>query len=156
MAHSFKTNNGYRTFGQFNEPDDAGNYIYKKKAKTVFCNPNLCKPSITVNTQENLRLLKTSNFLKYYSCSNSFNKANLNINLITVLDLSGVPVIQQQEPPFACPTPINILSVPYINYTIDPSGNLFGNTTCGLNNYVRYMLYNPAYKTENPGNIGNL
>jgi len=155
MAHSFKTINGYRTFGQFNEPDDAGNYILKKKAKTIFCNPNLCKPSITVNTQENLRLLNTANFLKYYSCS-SFNKANLNINLITVLDLSSVPVIQQQAFPYAVPTPISLTTIPYLTYAIDPSGNLFGNTICGSNNYVKYMLYNPPYNNPNPGSIGGL
>ena len=31
---------------------------------------------------------------------------------------------------------------PYLVYNIDPSGNLFGNSICGINNYVRYMRYN--------------
>ena len=127
-----------KAFGQFREPNNAGDYILNKKAKTTFCGANMCTPSITVNTQGNLLLLKKSNALKYYNCINSFNKANLNINLLTKLDLGEL-----SNPVF---TPASIVEPnpvpPYLYYTIDPSGFLFGNTPCGLNNYVSFMLYN--------------
>ena len=37
MAHSFKTNSGKKAFGVFNEPLEAGNYTYNKKAKSAYC-----------------------------------------------------------------------------------------------------------------------
>jgi len=156
MSNSFKSSSGKAAFGRFSEPQTAGDYIYNKKAKTTFCLANKCIPSKTVNTQGNLLLLNRSNKLKYYPCVNAINKANLNINLITSLDLSGVFVIKNVDFPNTTPIPINASDVPYLDYVIDPSGNLFGNTVCGINNYLRYLVYNPHYTTENPGHINNL
>ena len=147
MAHSFKTNNGVTTFGVFKEPQSSGDYILNKKAKTVYCNPNICIPVKNVGSQSNLNSLRLSNYLKYYKCKNSFNKRNLNVNLITQLNLMDVPVLQNNVT-LNCPTTMtetsNVIAdnPPYI-YTIDPSGNLFGNTTCGINNYVGYMEQKP-------------
>jgi hypothetical protein len=31
----------------------------------------------------------------------------------------------------------------YTTYTIDPSGNLFGNTECGLENWKNYLVLEP-------------
>jgi hypothetical protein len=126
-----------KTFGQFHEPNNSGDYVLNKKAKTTFCGANMCTPSITVNTQGNLLLLKKSNALNYYNCINSFNKANLNINLLTKLEVS-IPVLTPSSIPLSYP----VDTPPYLYYTIDPSGVLFGNTPCGLNNYVSFMLYN--------------
>ena len=59
---------------------------------------------------------------------------NLNSNLFTTLDLTNVSVI--------LPTPLNnnvILFPPYLNYTIDPSGQLFG--TCD-STYYNYLVPN--------------
>ena len=69
-----------------------------------------------------------------------------------------VPVIQKNGIPPIVPTEIIItpLTVPYLDYTIDPCGNLFGNTLCGSNNYRHYLVYNPPYSTENSGQINNL
>jgi hypothetical protein len=157
MAHSFKTNQGRNAFGVFKESQNAGDYIRNKTATTTFCNPNICVPSRTVNTENNLLLLRRSNRLTFYKDGyDSFNKLNLNMNLITKLDLLEVPVIQSNTTPFETPVNISSSVVPYTNYLIDPSGLLFGNTTCGLNNYLDYVVYNPPYTTENPGNIDNL
>jgi hypothetical protein len=43
------------------------------------------------------------------------------------------------------PIPINQLNeIPfYINYTIDPYGQLFGNSQCGELNYTKYMVFYP-------------
>ena len=156
MAHSFKSSSGRSAFGVFSEPQNAGDYTNNKTAKTTFCLANKCVPSKTVNTQGNLLLLNRSNKLNYYRCVNSFNKANLNINLITKLDLKDVPVIKKVDSN-EIPIPINLSAdIPYLDYIIDPSGALFGNTICGVNNYVRYLVYNPPYKTANPGHIDNL
>ena len=44
----------------------------------------------------------------------------------------------------------------YFMHTIDPVGELFGNSSCGTNNFVNYMVYNPKYSTTNPTHINNL
>jgi hypothetical protein len=67
-----------------------------------------------------------------YLHHNTFNKTNLNRNLITKLNLSNVNVIDKIP-----------LSDPYLAYNIDPDGELFGNSVCGLNNYNNYLEYNP-------------
>jgi hypothetical protein len=160
MAHSFQTNfnAGYRTFGVFSEPLDAGEYIYNKKARASFCVANKCTPAVNVGTQSNLLLFNRSNKLSVFPCQNIIDKANLNINLITQLNLDGVPVIQNMEtadvPTSITPALIGTASTyspPYLNYNIDPSGNLFGNTICGVNNFVSYMEYIPV-SNNNPTN----
>jgi hypothetical protein len=154
MAHSFKTYPGRPTFEVYKEPLNAGEYIKNKRAIATFCGANVCKPSRALNTQSNLLLLNRANYLNYYSCGD-IDKKNLYINLLTTLDLSGVPVIQDNNTPFYSPTDITIGTTVYTNYIVDPSGNLFGNTTCGVNNYENYLIYNPPYKTEDPGHINN-
>ena len=155
MAHTFKTYPGRPTFEVYNEPLDAGEYIKNKKALTTFCSANVCKPSRKVNTQSNMLLLNRANYLNYYSCGN-IDTTNLYVNLLTTLDLNEVPVIQDNNAPFITPTPISASTTVYTNYIIDPSGNLFGNTTCGVNNYENYLVYNPPYKTADPGFINNV
>ena len=54
MAHSFKTNSGKKAFGVFNEPQDAGEYIHNKKAKSTYCFANGCTTNVKVGSQ-NLR-----------------------------------------------------------------------------------------------------
>jgi hypothetical protein len=147
MAHSFRSRPAKPTFGNFLEPLYSSEYIYNKKAKTIFCAANKCVPSTTVGSQSNLLLLNRANKLKYYACRNSFNNANLNINLITKLNLTDVPVISNSNTN-ETPTTITTLSVPYLDYIIDPSGVLFGNTICGINNYENFLEYNPPYTSK--------
>lgn len=141
MSHSFKSISGNRTFGVISEPMDASEYTYNKKAKSTFCVANRCVPAVKVGSQGKMLLFKRSNRIQVYPCT-TINKANLYINLITKLDLKDVPVITD----FSSNTvPIALSSddVPFLDYNIDPSGNLFGNTVCGINNFVQYMVYNP-------------
>ena len=79
--------------------------------------------------------------MKYYDYDDSFDKTNLNINLITKLDLTDVCVIQNKANPPVCPTSLGWVDASGV--TIDPYGNLFGNYVCGINNFTRYMVYNP-------------
>ena len=155
MAHSFRSSSGKSTFGRFNEPIEAGEYIHNKKATTTFCAANKCVPSRTTISQSNLLLLNRANKKKYYPCVNFFNKANLYVNLITKLNLQDVPVILDVSNN-EIPSTITTTSIPFLDYKIDPDGLLFGNTICGLNNYVSFMVYNPVYKTQNTGEINNL
>jgi hypothetical protein len=147
MAHSFKSSTGKKAFGVFAESMTSGDYTYNKKARTTYCVANNCVPSVKVGSQNNLLLFDRSNRLSVYPCKNAINRANLYINLLTKLDLSGnIPVIEDFSGNII-PSTINTDTIPYLEYNIDPCGNLFGDTICGINNFVNYMVYNDPYKT---------
>ena len=153
MASTFTTNSGFKTFGVFKESQSTTDYTLNKKAKTTFCKANVCVPNKSVGSQGQLELLRRANNLEYYDCDDSFDKTNLNVNLITKLDLTDVCVIQNKATPPVCPTPLTPpppLTPDDISVvTIDPYGSLFGNDVCGINNFTRYMVYNPP-ATPNP------
>jgi len=134
MAHSFQTGYGKHTFGVFKEPQTAGDYITKKKAHVMFCNVNPCAPGAKVNTQGDLTLLRNN-----VISTDIINTTNLDVNLITKMDLADVTVCD----PSYNSTDVSGNNDIYYNYTIDPSGQLFGDTICGVNNYVKYLVYNP-------------
>ena len=153
-SRPFKPYMGKNTFGVLKESQDAGQYILNKTATTSFCSPNVCVPSRTVASQSSRLILRKANKIYFSRCQDPYNTANLNINLVTVLDLSGVPVIIDVSGNY--PTNLDLTSIPYLDYTIDPSGNLFGNTVCGADNFQNYLLFNPPYTTANPSHINRL
>lgn len=155
MSRPFAKYPAKASFAQFKEPLEAGEYITDKKTKYTFCNPNICHPNKNIGSQSNFLNLRRANKLAYYSCVNSIDKTQLYINLITKLDLTDVPVIADLS---GNTYPVNIQPTitPFLKYNIDPSGNLFGNTICGINNFENYLTYNPPYKTTNPTFINNL
>ena len=106
-----------RTFGTLKGGYDAGDYITFKN-NSVYCCKELCN-----------------------KCS--IDPTLLNNNLIKKMDLKGVNVLQTiypiQDP--VSNTTINPSSVFYLTYTIDPTGALFGNSPCGINNYPNFMGY---------------
>ena len=132
---------GKNTFGVLKEPQDAGQYILNKTASTSFCAPNVCVPSRTITSQSSRLILRRANKIYFSRCQDPYNTANLNINLVTKLNLRDVSVIQQNDP-YAVPTYLDVTSIPYLDYTIDPSGSLFGNTICGTNNFQNYLRPN--------------
>ena len=154
MAYSFKTPPAKPAFGTYIESLDAGEYILKKRARAKYCHSNRCPGQPTVTSQGDLLILQQSKRLDAYCFNLPFNKRNLNINLITTLDLSGCCVVQTNPAlpalpacPASIPEPDNLTNAFYIDYTIDPNGCLFGKTLCGSNNYLRRLRYNiPSYK----------
>ena len=140
-SRPFKPYMGKNTFGVLKEPQDAGQYILNKTASTSFCAPNVCVPSRTITSQSSRLILRRANKIYFSRCQDPYNTANLNINLVTKLNLRDVSVIQQNDP-YAVPTYLDVTSIPYLDYTIDPSGSLFGNTICGTNNFQNYLRPN--------------
>jgi len=183
----FQTYPARPTFGENIKVQNARDYILNKSAKTSFCNAKYCDPlkKTIGSSQGDLLLLRKTKTLNYYKSliKNSnpndtnnqsfinlnfindriptyyFNKTNLNVNLITKLDLNGVKVIENNLTG-QTPTPIILnpsSNIPYYNnYKIDPEGLLFGNTTCGINNYEKFMVYNPPYVTSTSNHIDSL
>jgi hypothetical protein len=146
MSQTFKMYKAKNTFGVYNESLNASEYIRNKRSKNTFCSANKCRPNMSGNTQGNLLLLNNSNYLNYYQ--NNIDKTNLYINLLTTLNLSDVSVIQNNVTGLS-PTSIDVTKIPYLLYTIDPLGSLFGveNSTCGANNYQTYLQYNQTINT---------
>ena len=140
MAHSFKNIPAKPCFGANREPMEAGDYIQKKKARVTYCNSNMCMKKNT-GTYENYNLLHTAQQLDRYNCGLPFDKSDLNINLVTKLDTNGLCVLQDASGG-ACAKNIDPSLNIFNNYIIDPSGVLFGNTQCTINNYINYMIYN--------------
>jgi hypothetical protein len=155
MARPFKnSSSANKAFGVFSESQNAGDYTYNKKAKSTYCNAKFCTRSLTVGSESNYLLFKRAKKLSVYPCLNSIDKTNLDINLITKLNLTGVPVIEDASGNI--PSTINTSATPYKDYKIDPSGNLFGNTICGINNWEKYMVYDASYNKLNPIPINSL
>ena len=154
MSRPFAKNNGKSTFAQFKEPINASQYTLIKKTKYSFCKPDYCHPNKNLYSQSNYMLLKQANNLATNACD--INHTQLYMNLITKLDLSENTIVATDLSGGSYPVKIDTTVEPYLKYNIDPSGNLFGNTVCGINNFENYIVYNPPSNNNNPGNIDNL
>ena len=140
MAHAFKTIPAKSTFGTLQEELYQSDYINRKKRKCV--------------NKSNLIVGKYT----------KLNKSNLIVGQYTKLNLSDVCTVSNGPPP-ANPCEFNNNCNPcqnseditidasdtntipfYVDYTIDPLGELFGKTYCGILNYPKYMVFNPPQK----------
>lgn len=139
---------GKAAFSSFNEPETSGTNTTNKTSTTSYC--NTCITSNNKFNSSSERLLYKLSYHLNTVPNTSYNKSNLSSNLVTKLDLQNldstiVPVIEKNGIPPTVPTDIVITpsTISYLEYTIDPCGNLFGNTPCSLNNYRQYLVYNP-------------
>lgn len=150
MSQSFQNNIQAKScFGANREPLAAGNYIQKKKARATYCNSNSC---INKNpgTYENYNLLHTAQQLD--KCKLPFDKYDLNRNHIFMeLNTAGLCVLRDASNG-ACATTIDPSLNIYDNYIIDPSGVLFGNSSCGLNKFVKFTGKNSSIEYIVTGN----
>ena len=148
MSRPFAKYPAKPTFAQVKEPLNAGEHIQNKKTKYSFCNHNICHPKKNMYSQSNLINLKRANMLAYH-CKNTFETDQLYSNLYTQLDLSGNVLVIADLSGNVYPTTISKNVTPYLTYNIDLSGNLFGDSVCGINNFENYLVYNPPYYTSN-------
>lgn len=149
MSRPFTNYTAKPTFAEVNEPMDAGQYISKKKTQYTFCTPNLCHPNKNVNTYYKYYGLKTANNLAFYPSFNFDNsRSQLYSNLYTKLDLKvlneNTPVVSDLDGG-TFPVTIDTTVQPYLKYNIDPSGVLFGETPCGINNFLNYVVYDVSF-----------
>jgi len=146
MARPFKNSNpANKAFGVFFGSKGSGDYTYNKKAKTTYCNTKIFNSSPKTGSDGNYLLFKRAKKINDYPCLNSINKSNLNVSLITKMDLLNVAVVQDVSSK-SIPSKISHNSIPFLDYNIDPNGSLFGNTNCGINNWQHYMVYNSDSK----------
>ena len=159
MAFAFAPIPAKPAFASLNERVFQSDYIANKKAKLIYCKERLyCDKLLHASSydQKNLfnRGLNIKNLGNFTLLP--FNKSNLIVNLYSKEDLvdactviKGYPC-KQIDVCAACDAPTTIvtpsdLTEPFnFNYTIDPQGTLFGNTPCGINNFVHYFVFKPS------------
>lgn len=144
MSRAFTHYTAKPAFKRVNESLNASDYILKKKIQYSYCAPNICHPNKNISTFGKYYDLRAANKLKFYPNINFSDERQLYSGLYTKLDLydlsGNTPVISSLTGTF--PVTINTsTSDPFLEYNIDPSGNLFGNTTCGIDNYLNYVVY---------------
>jgi hypothetical protein len=147
QSYSGKTTSGREAFGNFAPSKDAGDYIQNKKNRhTTICAKGSCIPKTSVASQGDY-LLRKQAINNYYNDINNTQsiKTDLNYGLVSKMVLSGVSVIKNNTTGISPTTLDPFMWPPYFNYTIDPSGTLFGNTICGINNFENYVIYNAPY-----------
>jgi hypothetical protein len=146
------------TFGSLKEKINQGDYINRKKSKIIYCaNPVICNKIKISNSYEKIYLFNLGRYLS--NCNRSIDPDELIIGQYTKSDLINVCTVSNGAPPttycsYDTPcdpcqdnTPVIIDTLTsvdpfYFNKTIDPLGELFGNTQCGELNYTKYMVPN--------------
>jgi hypothetical protein len=145
------------TFGKLRESLYQSEYIGRKKGKITYCNNRRpCNKLLKANSYEMVNSFNSG--LYAYQLKNCpiipCSKDNLVISQYTKMNLKDVCVVIDSPP---CSNPdtlcspcetkdtftidIDSTSPFYQNNTIDPQGELFGKTECGVNNFSRYMMY---------------
>lgn len=133
------------TFANKKNTQSASNYLEYKKIKNIYCKLNKCNSNIKLTNESELINQEIYKSIVSKNDIATFNKMQLYSNLYTKLDLTDI----SQNIPVICdasnnsyPVTINSIDNMYLNYTIDPSGILFGNTICTNNNYLNFVVFN--------------
>ena len=162
MAHAYTIYPAKPAFGNFTKhlsysevlANKRANHIYYdcNRTNTIDCQGDNCKPTNRIWSQGDLLAIRK---ITSQACADGcevlpFNKSNLQVNLITQLDLSGIVILEltsnleadlAETPPVFTPAKIDPTLRPiYSYYTIDPGNKLSGNTPCAIQKYVNYMI----------------
>lgn len=141
---AFANANGTAGFSRVSEPLTSSDYLQRKKTKHTFCTSSNCL-SGTAFRSEGQHLLWKQRQQLLRNPYPYFDHTQLYINLYTHLDLSelrdaSVPVVADLSGN-TFPIVLNPEVNPLLTYVVDPSGALFGNSVCDINQYVQYMDY---------------
>jgi len=161
MAFTFNSNPAKESFGKTKKIGYASDYIADKKAKFAYCNGLPIKTRFTINpcdrvpyarSFEALYIFNRGRFIKNERIGRIpfLNKGNLDINLYTKINLKHINVITG-----TIPVPPNSTGYPtdFSKYRVDPCGELFGNSQCGVGNFADYLQLNTAIICNPPSNI---
>ena len=154
MAHAYTIYPAKPAFGNFTKhlsyadvmANKRANHLYSdcKRTNRIYCQGDKCKPTNRVESQGDLMAIRK---ITTQTCPDGcevlpFNKSNLQVNLITELDLNNIIVLELNSNPGYAAKIDPALRPIYSYYTIDPSNNLSGNTPCAIQKYVNYMILN--------------
>jgi len=139
MAHAYTIYPAKPAFGNYAKHLSYSEVLANKRANHVYYN---CKRTNRIDSQGELMEIRK---ITTQACANGcevlpFNKSNLQINLITELDLSGIIILELNSNPGTASKIDPLLRPIYSYYTIDPNNRLTGNTPCAIQKYVNYMI----------------
>jgi hypothetical protein len=150
MAFTFNSNPANEAFGKAKKVGYASDYLEDRKARLVYCKnvkigngyklARPCDRLYIAKSYETINLFRRGLLIKKITQGRVpfFNNGDLEINLYTKENLNNVNVIAG-----TVPTPNTVLD--FHTYDLDPCGQLFGNSQCGVGNFVNYLQLN----TEN-------
>jgi hypothetical protein len=144
------------TFGTLRENLYQSDYLVRKTAEQIYCNNrhNNCYNNRSPNYQRKYLYNLGQYAQSVRSCNIiPINKTNLIVGQYAQMNLNGVCTVIPGAPcSNSCEACVNKTPVElkpssttpfYLSNTIDPLGQLFGNTQCGELNYTRYMRFYP-------------
>lgn len=137
-------------FGNFNRYYSCRERLDNIRISLLYCEcQNNNRPVKSQSDMLALRKIKNQ-YCPGYCNILPFNKANLQVNLITKLDMSGAVLVSSLYDP-ETPSGMYFKNPYYDYYYFDPYGTLFGKTQCGINKYVNYMVVNTIpFKLKGP------
>jgi hypothetical protein len=137
------------TFGTLRQNLSQSDYLTRKKGLYNYCkNKIICGNFIVAPSYE---FKNSYNWGKYTNKLNNcpiipVNKSNLIMGQYTKMDLANVNTLSEIGP-------MNPDNPFYYVYSIDPNGELFGNSQCGELNYTSYMIFQPTTNFINQNNL---
>ena len=141
MEHAYTIYPAKPAFGNYAKHLSYSEVLANKRANHVYYN---CKRTNRIESQgELMEIRKITSAACATGCEVlPFNKSNLQVNLITELDLEGIIVLELNSNPGYAAKIDPILKPIYSYYTIDPNNRLTGETPCAIQKYVNYMILN--------------
>ena len=152
MAHAYTIYPAKPAFGNYNKHLSYSEVLANKRANHIYYDCNRanpidyqrekCKPTNRIWSQGDLMAIRK---ITSQACADGcevlpFNKSNLQVNLITQLDLSGIIILELNSDPGSAAKIDPDLRPIYSYYTIDPGNKLSGETPCAIQKYVNYMI----------------
>lgn len=141
MAHAFQIIPAKPAFGNFSKRLSYSDMIENKKTNALYCD---CSPTNNVWSSSDLQRIRK--ITRQNCCDASgcdvlpFNKSNLEVNLITKSYQKNLIVLENKTTP-GVPSKIDPTLVPiFAYYNIDPENKLVGDTPCGIQKYINYMI----------------
>lgn len=152
---SFKTVKPAKSaFGTLKQVSYQSDYIINKKSKLNYCNDGTgvkCNKIINYSNYNQFNLFNNGRYVNALDTKKilPFNKTDLIAGLYSKMNLNNVCTVINGYPCSSietCDSCSNIVTVDanssipfYVTNTIDPIGELFGNSQCGINNFIDYM-----------------
>ena len=142
---------GKATLGTLKQVSYQSDYITNKKSKLNYCNDNICKKIVQFSNYNQYNLFNNGRYLFALDTKKiiPFNKTDLIAGLYSKMNLTNVCTVINGPPCSkieSCDNCSNVVTVDansskpfYVTNTIDPIGELFGNSQCGINNFIDYM-----------------
>jgi hypothetical protein len=141
MSHAFKVVPAKPAYGSFSKKLDYSDVLSAKRANTLYCDCNGKDDTNYVNSQGKLMDMKKTTRGNCDDCDVfPFDKTSLQVNLVTTLYIPNILVVEELNDP-GKPSKIDPTLIPFFAYyNIDPNDKLVGDTPCGIQKFINYMI----------------